>query len=424
MALNYSTIKIRKLLYLLLPSIFSLAANAGSLVIAANPVDGKQRTAFNIQIDTFKRAHPDIQVTLKIQEHENYKRYIRSNLEKSAPIADVIYWFGGASLRDFAAKGWIQDLSELWQEQGWQDSFTPAAKDAASFDAGQYGLPLYYYHWGIYYRISVFKKLGLKPPGTWKEMIRVSQKLKESGVTPFTMGNKNHWPAAGWFDYLNLRINGLNYHRRLLQGCIPFTDSGVEEIFNTWQRMLQAGFVIPDSGELDWRAALPYLYHGKAAMILMGNFFLNSVPEKILDDIGFFPFPEINPDIPLYENAPTDVLLMASTAKNRAEAETFLRFMARPDVQAASAADLEMIPTHRGATLTDNRHIGEGARLLASAQGLAQFFDRDTPPEFVEKALPIFSRFVANPFALNITISQLEQARQEVWPETSTHCSQ
>ena len=40
---------------------------------------------------------------------------------------------------------------------------------------------------------------------------------------------KNIWiqPAAGWFDYLNLRTNGLDYHIDLMLGKTKYTDEGV-----------------------------------------------------------------------------------------------------------------------------------------------------------------------------------------------------
>jgi len=413
-----------QLIILLASLMIQSGSSAAPLVIAANPVDGKQRTVFNDYIQAFRVQHPNIKVVLQIQEHENFKSYVRNNIAKSPAIADLIFWFGGASLREFADKRLVRSLSALWNENGWHSQFTRAATDAVSWNGEQYGLPIYYYHWGVYYRRSIFDRLDLEPPTTWRELINLSQKLLENEVKPFTLGTKNHWTAAGWFDYLNLRLNGLAFHRQLLSGCIPFSDERVRDVFVHWQQILQAGFFIPQSDQFDWRDSLPFLYHGQAAMILMGNFFLGSVPEKIRQDIAFFKFPEMNPDIPLYEDAPTDVLLLTQHSQNIEAANTFLEYMASPSVQAKVAADMNMIPTHRRAAVTQTPHIIEGARLLAEAQGLAQFFDRDTPPRFAQKALPLFTEFVNKPSKLNLALSQLEQARTDAWSGKPPDCVQ
>ena len=42
--------------------------------------------------------------------------------------------------------------------------------------------------------------------------------LKKNGITPITIGTKFLWTAGGWFDYLNLRINGYQFHMDLTAG--------------------------------------------------------------------------------------------------------------------------------------------------------------------------------------------------------------
>ena len=49
-------------------------------------------------------------------------------------------------------------------------------------------------------------------------------KMTAAGVTPFTIGTKYLWTAAGVFDYLNLRTNGYEVHNDLTAGKIKYTD--------------------------------------------------------------------------------------------------------------------------------------------------------------------------------------------------------
>lgn len=64
--------------------------------------------------------------------------------------------------------------------------------------------------------------LGVEPPTTWDDFIKLCNTLKKKGINPLTNGiGSTPWMASGWFDYLNLRINGAPYHRELLAGSTP-----------------------------------------------------------------------------------------------------------------------------------------------------------------------------------------------------------
>jgi ABC-type glycerol-3-phosphate transport system substrate-binding protein len=88
-----------------------------------------------------------------------------------------------------------------------------------------WGVPYSYYQWGVYYRKDIYDKLGLSEPKTWNELLSNCDALKGVGVTPFTIGTKYLWTAAGVFDYLNLRTNGYDVHNALTDGKlnIPMT---------------------------------------------------------------------------------------------------------------------------------------------------------------------------------------------------------
>ncbi len=379
--------------YLLWFCLITYPSTLMALVISSNPINGNQRATIQTLVNDFQRLHPQIKTSLLVSEHESYKKKIDQSLTQSP--TDIYFWFGGTRLRQLAESGKILKLDDLWQRNGWSDTFTQSSKSAVSFQGHTYGLPLYYYQWGLYYRQSLFTKLRLTAPTTWTELEEVASQLLAKNITPFTLGSKDHWPVAGWFDYLNLRINGLDFHQELLAGKVSFLDNRVRSVFLLWQSMLDRNYFIEDHPTNDWRGALPYLYHEKAAMVLMGNFFLSTVPESLLKDFRFIPFPIINPEVPRYEEAPIDILMVSAKTTKLAEVELFLRFIAQTDNQETLARTMEMIPTNLHSVASDDINIQRGAELLKSAVGLSQFFDRDTPPEFAEPAMAVLAEFVA-----------------------------
>ena len=129
-------------------------------------------------------------------------------------------------MRPFVKAGLFEDVSDIWaQGGGWNDgelsSGMAHAQKSMTIGGRQWGVPYTYYQWGVYYRKDIFEKLGIAVPQTFDEFVAACAKLKENGVTPITIGSKYLWTTAGVFDYLDLRVNGYEFHMDLTNGKIP-----------------------------------------------------------------------------------------------------------------------------------------------------------------------------------------------------------
>jgi len=376
---------------------------------------GSQRAVFVKLIQKFQKHHPFIDVNRKEYEQEKYKKQISHWLAPDKHHSDVLFWFAGTKLKGFVKKGWLEPLDDLWVSQEWNKGFSKAAKDLVSEAAIPYGLPMSYYQWGFYYRKSVFKAHNLTPPETWSQFLSACEILKQNNISPIVLGSKYRWPAAGWFDYLNLRINGLDFHQSLMEGRESYTDSRIKTVFNVWKDLLDKGYFLDTHTELDWRGALPYLYRKRGGMLLMGNFLVPQLPGNIKTDIGFFKFPKINTGIGCFEEAPMDILVIPKNAANKNEAKLFLAFIGQPDIQHDINSAMGMISPHKEAKAGDDRFIVMGTKILAQAEGFTQFYDRDTPPEMYGPGMDAFVEFMENPGRTDTILKKLEKIRQAVF---------
>lgn len=374
---------------------------------------GKQRTVFKELSKQFAKEHPEINVISHVHQQERYKEKVVGLLTEGD--SDILFGFAGASFNAFAKQGWIATIDDLWQEKKWDQSFSKVAKAAVMVNMKPYALPLSYYQWGFYYRKSIFKAHHLSPPETWQEFLQLGRVLQSKGVTPIALGSKERWTVAGWFDYLNLRINGLQFHRDLMAGKVAYNDARVKDLFRHWKILLDSAFFLDKHNENDWRQALPYLYRGKAGMLLMGNFIIPQIPQKIVDDIGFFRFPQIKADLPFYEEAPLDILIIPQRAKNKAQAKLFLAFMARKDIQEKMNQQMGMISPNKHAQTGDNIFIQAGAHILEESEGISQFYDRDTVPEMFNPGMDAMLEFMKNPDEIDSILNKLEIRRQQVF---------
>ncbi len=388
------------------------SALAGKLIINADQADPAPRKATEDLVADFMAEYPDIEVQLNISDKEAYKTAIRGWLASDAP--DVVYWYAGNRMNTFAKRGLLEDVSDLYIDDVKENFSSTLA--SMTYDGKQYGVPFTFYQWGIYYRKDLFEKVGVtSEPKTWDEFLAACEKLKAGGIIPITIGTKYLWTAAGWFDYLNLRINGQDFHLKLAAGEVSWKSDEVRKVFETWKELLDKGYFIENHANYSWQEAQPPLYNGEAAMYLIGNFITPSFPDDVKDHMSFFQFPVISPDVPLAEDAPTDTIHIPAKAKNKDDARKFLAYVLKQDAQEKINKTLLQIPTHKQAKAMDDPFLNKGVEMLGAAAGTVQFYDRDTQPDMAKIGMTGFQEFMVHPDRLDKVLDTLEKARKRIY---------
>ena len=370
----------------------------------------KQRSPYAEIFRQFSKE-TGIKVTTVARTDAEYKAYLPLWLLEGKQTPDIIYWQASKRLFFYAEKGVLQPITELWNENHFDENFSHV-KNAVTYQDEIYALPFSYYHWGLFYRKGLIEKYG-GVAQTWEDFIAQCAAMKKDGIIPIGIGTKNSWPAAAWFDYINLRINGLPFHQQLLDGAISFYDPRLQNVLFEWKKLIDKGFFNKDNNALAWDGVLPKFYRDRIAFTLIGNFAVSKFPKRKIAEIGFMPFPKIKA-IPLYEEAPMDVFMIARNTKNLKAAELFIKFMARADIQSQHNKQLGYLSVNKSATVGQDPFTQAGVSLLKQADGMTQYFDRDTLPAFAEKAVPLFAEFINTGNLQEIT-EKLEQARQEVF---------
>ncbi|MFP4374280.1 MAG: ABC transporter substrate-binding protein [Spirochaetaceae bacterium] len=371
-------------------------------------------------VQEFREQNPDIEVIHSTVAHEDFKQAIRAYLTSSTP-PDVMTWFAGNRARFFIDRGLIMDISDVWEEEGWNESYPKGFQAMSSVDGNKYFLPTNYYWWAIYYNTEVFDEYDIDVPETWDELMDVAEELKSNGVTPFTVGTKYRWTAAGWFDYLNMRVNGPEFHIDLMLGKESYTDERVKTVFNDyWAPLIENDYFIEDPAAYAWAEAIPFMNNGEAAMYLMGDFIRDSYPEEDIDKIDFFRFPIIDPSVPIGEDAPTDGYFMAAEAQHVEAGKELLAYLGSAEAQTKMAEDLGRLVTNNDVSNDIyNEDQIKGRELINGADYVAQFYDRDTTPEMADAGMNAFMEFWSDPTPENVDriLEDLEETRQRLFEE-------
>lgn len=368
---------------------------------------------FQALIADFEAENPDIKVTLNNFDHEGYKTAIRNFLTADSP--DLANWYAGNRMAPFVNSGQFLDVSDVWADNNLGEQLA-SAKASMTIDGKQWGVPYTYYQWGIYYNKDVYKAAGVEVPTTWDGFIENCAKFQAAGVDCLTTGSKALWPAAGIFDYLNMRTNGYEFHMDLTAGKVAWTDDKVRATFAEWAKVVP--YTTENHAAIDWQDAGALLVQGKAANYVMGNFAVAVFKEGGMtnDSLGFMVFPEITPGLPRAEEAPTDTIHIPAGAKNVEDAKKFLAYVARADVQTKLGAAMGQLPTNKDASVdAADPYLAAGFESLSSAYALAQFFDRDAPAEMAKIGMEGFQEFMVKPDRLDAILERLEKARGKIY---------
>ncbi|MFP7672974.1 ABC transporter substrate-binding protein [Marivita sp. S0852] len=391
---------------------------SGDLKIFLDTSNPAPRATMEAMIERFGEKHPDLNIETTVIDREAYKTQIRNFLTADAP--DVATWYAANRMRPYVEAGLFEDVSDLWAEPAIAENLA-STKGAMTIDGKQWGVPYTYYQWGIYYRKDIYDELGLSEPSNWDEMKSNCQAIVESGRACYTIGSKFLWTAGGWFDYLNLRTNGFDFHMQLAAGEIPWTDDRVRQTFANWRELIDMGAYVDNHQNYSWQEALPFMVNGEAAAYLMGNFAVAPLREAGLtdDQLDFYQFPPINPDVELAEDAPTDTFHIPANAENKDAAREFLRFVVSAEEQTIinNGENLGQLPVNASASIDDDKFLNEGFAMLSSNSpgGVAQFFDRDFPAEMAAEAMQGLQEFMVIPDNLDDILNRLEQVRQRVY---------
>ncbi|WP_436099401.1 ABC transporter substrate-binding protein [Pararhizobium sp. LjRoot238] len=381
------------------------------VTIISNIGNAAQRDVLQRLASEFEKAS-GVKVTINNMDHEAHKTAIRSYLVVGAP--DLCFWFSGNRMKAFVKRDLFDDISDLFERENYKSVLGPAA-GAVTVDGKQYGLPLGGLLWGLFYRKDVFAEKGWTAPSTIEDLLSLGEKAKSAGMILVSMGTKEMWPAAGWFDHMNLRINGLDKHIALMDGKMSYTDAALTPVFDKWEELVKADLFSPNHTSSGWEQAAAALAQKKAAMMDLAGFIKYGFPEHQQDQIAFSPFPEITKGMARYEDFALNSIHVPKNAKNKEGAREFLAYFYQPENLSAFLETESAVPPRSDCPPSKDPLINAAVESLKTVAGSAQYYDRDTDPDMAQEGLKGFQEFMAKPERRDQILEHLEATRKRIF---------
>lgn len=381
--------------------------------VAINYMSFEQSTqilAEELVIQRFQEKHPAIQII-----RTSYGQQPQEYLLGGGDVPDVMFLWTGYLLDTAMRQELLGNLSDVWEENGFDESIAPAIQSMSRSQGAPYFVPGGHGWTALYYNRAIFESYGLTPPTTWQEFLAICETLLAYGETPLSLPGNNAFVTTLWFDYLNMRLNGPDYHRRLLNGEERYTDPEVAAVFETLRELLAKGYFVENpTGMSDLNSLLALVRADadapiagqKAVMTLASNFTLGELPAPLRDELDFFAFPAMNPDQPVGEVGITFGFVVPAAAPNPGQANTFAGFLGSSEsVQALTEQTPAQLIWAPARTDIDRARYSEE---ILQASGMVQGADAFGPPMFL--SLPSSMENTLNQVFTRLLRSQGEPA--------------
>lgn len=346
----------------------------------------------------------------------------------ASPAPDLLMTFFNHAYLQASDNNQLTDLSEVWLNASLEQALVPNVQSLIqSEESGKpYMLPIAFAWTAIYYNKAIFDQYNLQVPQTWDEFMQICATLQANGEIPIVMAGQNTYHAALWFDYLNLRLNGADFHRGLIAGRERFDDPRVFTVLELWRNLFDQGFVVARPEFINATGATNALIRGddgllgaeKAVMGLLDIYAINNMPAEFRDEIGFFRFPIIDPTIPTAESIDVIGYIVPTAAPHVAEAQNFLTYIATAEAQEliareASLNNLVFAPTRtdlNADALTDA--MSQAAAMLQETDSVVALTNQTMPAVLQTEFMRAFRQLLGDKQDIHSFINSLESARQ------------
>jgi ABC-type glycerol-3-phosphate transport system substrate-binding protein len=252
-----------------------------------------------------------------------------TNAAAAGEPPDVQFVFNGIYHMENVWLGYIQPLNGLVPD----DVLAQSGATAMSvFEGQQYRVGWYIVGFGVEYNKELFDKAGLdadSPPATWDAFMDACDKLKTSGVIPFSGGISDGFFGEWYFvNTLTQNLNGPADALNLFIGELSWEDPKYHEQWVKLQELKDAGYLNDDILSLDLYQGIQLTETGKAAMTLNTTAALPAAQEVLGENLGYMIMPTYGTG-GMAGIAITDTqgFCIPTDAQDPANAAAFLQFM-------------------------------------------------------------------------------------------------
>ncbi len=249
---------------------------------------GGEEAGLNALVEVFNAEYPNIEfvnAAVAGGAGTNARAVLATRLEANDP-PDSFQGHAGAELMDYITAGQLEDLSSLYEEQGWAAVMPETLLPLITVDGAIYSVPVNIHRANVMWaNPSVLADNGISIPNSWDEFFVTAETLEAAGIIPLALGEQ--WTQLHLFETVLLGELGTDAYNGLWDGSTDWGSSAVGSALATFDKVLS--YTNADAASLAWQDASQLVINGDAAFNIMGDwaegFF--RVDNSLVEQVGY-----------------------------------------------------------------------------------------------------------------------------------------
>lgn len=258
--------------------------------------EGSEKAGLDALVKVFNEQHPDFKFVngaVAGGAGSDAKNVLASRLQTNDP-PDTFQAHAGAELTDYILNGQIEDLSAMYEENGWNDVFPQTLLDRLTNDGKIYSVPSNIHRANVVWaNPAVLEEAGLDPKATYDSLddwFTALDKVEAAGKIPLSIATD--WTQVHLLETVLLSDLGADAYTGLWDGSTDWSSSEVTGALDDYAKLF--AYTNTDRQSLDWPDATQMVIDGDAAFNVMGDWAVAAFDEqgKVLDeDFVAYPVP-------------------------------------------------------------------------------------------------------------------------------------
>jgi glucose/mannose transport system substrate-binding protein len=164
----------------------------------------------------------------------------------------------------------MEDLTFLFEEQGWMDKYPQGLIDLLSYNGGIWSVPVNIHRSNVLWYVPAnLETWGIDVPASWDAFLEICPTLQAADVTPLVVGE--NWTVNHLWESVALAELGVEGWNGLWDGTKKWTDEDVVAMWNKFGSILDCSNIAVDAASLPWQQATDQVVNGQAAFNEMGD---------------------------------------------------------------------------------------------------------------------------------------------------------
>lgn len=164
----------------------------------------------------------------------------------------------------------MEDLTSLYEEEGWFEAFPQGLIDNLTYEGGIYSVPVNIHRSNVMWsNPAKLEEWGLTAPATWAEFLEMCPTIQEAGVVPLVVGEA--WTVNHLWESVAVGVLGADGWNGLWSGELDPAGPEMVSVFETFGDILACSNINDDAAGLSWQQAIDKVVAGEAAFNIMGD---------------------------------------------------------------------------------------------------------------------------------------------------------